>query len=183
MSDNIDSQRNSRQPLISHKLLQIEIETITDVSQTAFDAFDVDFVEILRLAEESMHDTDLDRNDNLGIKVSQRTALVYPLFVAAVRCRNGAIRRQALNLFEELSGTESVTAVRVMSAIARRLVELEEGDLIWSRTADRPPPFSRIRDFRFDVDQVHQVVEVTYWRGTRTRPHYSHSGVTQIAWQ
>ncbi|KAK1752590.1 RTA1 like protein-domain-containing protein [Echria macrotheca] len=133
--------------------------------ETLYDQFYGLFVEVVQLAGRL-----LLGNNNNGITFSAETGIIFPLYWAALRCRDGALRRAALGLLRRCS-REGVWVSEVQACVVQRTIEIEEGLVKGTLgggerelRCEDVPEFWRIHGEGVNVDREGRRVRIEYQR-------------------
>ncbi|OAA59536.1 Zn(2)-C6 fungal-type DNA-binding domain protein [Niveomyces insectorum RCEF 264] len=118
--------------LVHYKVLYIWLRVCTTVAETATDAYHADFDELVRHAEHVVKKTPgvdgapaAPQPQPLSLEVH----VLGPLYYAALKCRQPAIRRRALDLLQWAPRREGLWNAHHAYVTARRVIELEERHL------------------------------------------------------
>lgn len=137
-------QQRARVLEIQYKAATILFDTGMSPQETAFDAFNSEFNNIVTLTS-SLVD---ERNNT---EVSGRTghftfdmALVAPLYLTATRCRDPLIRRRALSILSAISRQECIWNSDMLAKIAERLISIEEDGIGQVISSEDIPLTSRL---------------------------------------
>lgn len=101
--------------------------------------------------------------------------LVFALYWTALKCRDGGVRRRAIGMLEGPCA-EGVWGAGMHAAVAKRVVEIEEGGVYEEEvrsgglaTAEDVPPDLRVGDVRTEIMPEGRVARVVVSRYTERR--------------
>jgi len=110
---------------VYHAVAKIFTATGLGYSQDIYAAFDDDFRTIIRIIDSSLG---VAQNGNESeVDFSFEMGFMPPLYLAALKCRDSALRRKALSLMALTKDKEGTWGRRECMCVASRVINLEEG--------------------------------------------------------
>ncbi|KAJ5167321.1 transcriptional regulator family: Fungal Specific TF [Penicillium canariense] len=149
--------------LMTYTSVLIEIETSLSTDQTAYDAHEPEFNQILRYAPAAIESTRSSNGKQPPFLFE--TGVFLPLFITALKCRIPQLRRQALRLMlEEAPPAQGLFMCRPAAHVVAAIVTLEETprtriekasevEHLLSRPGCIPPSQNRVWDFSLSSDK------------------------------
>jgi hypothetical protein len=142
--------------------------------ETAYDSYTDLFLEVVRLAT-ALNGSGTGTGTAPPRRIfSAEIGIVFPLYWTALRCRDGGLRRAAIEQLRACS-REGVWIPEIQARVAERAIEIEEGlvpgslrpgimaESLLSSCAD-VVEFRRIHSVGLDVDKANRRVLMTYQR-------------------
>lgn len=105
----------------------VHLSTILQPYECAYDQFEAYFFQIVNTSEDLMSKGNQNKGRSCLPRFQLQPGLFQPLWFTAIKCRASAIRRRAFYLLGEL-GCEGPWNSRIMTAVVRRLISIEEKD-------------------------------------------------------
>lgn len=127
--------------------------SIASPTETAFDVFLPDFVEIVTRIEDLADSLSLPEAaplDNESTAFTMELGIIHPLFIVATKCRDQVVRRRAIKALKR-GGREGVWEGPVVAVVAEWVMGIEEAGLKGFE-GEVVPEWTRIHDIRKDVD-------------------------------
>ena len=176
----VDPERFTRATLlqIQYHAMWTMLKCCLNAEETDYDRYLDGFSELVRLVAllvETHHQWAISTSTGTSRTFSPETGIVFPLYWTCLRCRDGQVRRTALDLLRKCS-QEGVWIPEIHARVAERAIEVEEGrvfreSLSLEDTDGLPFPgcadiyeFRRIHCVGLDVDESRQLVRLTYHR-------------------
>lgn len=144
---------------VQHTASFIWLSRCTELGEAGFDAFLPEFASIVKWSRSLMMPSTETKDPCLhtrlaslsidgAAKFSLNMAYIPPLYLVAIKCRDPMTRREAISILEETNGREGLWDARLHAKVARRLVEIEETNLLMSEGAKfvymEPGPLMRM---------------------------------------
>ncbi|OCL07363.1 hypothetical protein AOQ84DRAFT_320056, partial [Glonium stellatum] len=173
---------------IHHKVSVTTLACTLNVEERAYDAFNPLFGQIVSLAE-TLHDAAPSQEPPPHQQPQQRqrqrqqeeegeksppttfsleTGIVYPLYWAAIKCRDGRTRRHALALLRTCA-QEGVWVGEIQAGIAKRVVEIEEGEALDCAGAQgvfkeawEIPEWVRVHSVGMELDRMKREAKIVF---------------------
>lgn len=129
---------------IHHDVSTTTLACALHAEELAYDAFNPMFAQIVSLAK-TLHNTSSaepkphqqqQQEKSPPATFSLETGIIMPLYWTAIKCRDGRIRRQAVALLRTCQ-QEGVWIGEIQAEIAKRVIEIEEGELFDCATPQR----------------------------------------------
>lgn len=108
----------------------IYVSSVLQPYESVYDSFDDKFLEILQLSKDLIAKQNLIRASSSVPNFQLQPGIFQALHLTAIKCRDGHLRRKALDLFCQL-GIEGPWNARVMSCVVWRAIEIEEAGLVY----------------------------------------------------
>lgn len=138
--------------LIHHQIARISASVYSDPKESAYDAHTAEFANVINLAFSIMEAEQMPDPSKVytGPNYTFGITLVQPLFFVACKCRDGKLRRKAIDVMGSIKG-QSFCDIQLLIGVAKRIVTIEETPGKISGAA----PFevvesSRLRDVELD---------------------------------
>ena len=129
---------------IQYKTATILFSTGMSPAETAFDAYNSEFKNIVGLTSSLVGNSrELGVTEKTG-HFSLDMGVVPPLYLAATRCRDPLIRRQALSILSATTRQEGVWNSQMLAKIADRLMSIEEEGIGQLMSSEDVPASSRL---------------------------------------
>ena len=122
----ISEARGAIRPRLQHKVVHIQIANYLRKEEAAFDAYVFDFQEVVDLAASTIPKSDDPLDPEAFASVSFAKEFRAALYTTAIRCRNPFIRRRALDLLNNAPRREGFGDSRMVTIIAKKVIEMEE---------------------------------------------------------
>lgn len=123
--------------------------------QSIFDAYTKDFESIISLAEEFAALSNITSSFNLDM------AIIPPLFLTAIKCRQPLIRRKAVQKLHATPVWEGLWHSKIHAQVAERIIAIEESAL--GEFDDVPPELARVHNAQI-MDESAQVGVTFYMK-------------------
>ncbi|PSN72818.1 hypothetical protein BS50DRAFT_616347 [Corynespora cassiicola Philippines] len=114
--------------------------------------------------------------------------IIFALYWTALKCRDGALRRRAIPLLE-ISRQEGIWSGPISAAIAKRVIELEEGEPYRQyppagqlKRAKDIPEYVRIHSVRTDIDKLRRQAKLVIMRRPNGDEGGWHESVEWVSW-
>lgn len=137
----------------SEKMLRVQytaififLSTCLEIEETAWDAYLPSFTAIVDWAQSISKPPSFTAQKSTREKspsppkaspvFALDMALIPPLFLTAIKCRDPIIRRQAITLMEASPAREGLWDARLHSRVARRVMDVEESSMVLSSPSD-----------------------------------------------
>lgn len=146
--------------LIQYYIALITASTSVYAEQTAYDQFLHAFARILMLAKSSStHQVSAAATALVGVPVEM--GVIYPLYFVATKCRDRAVRQEAIDLLSSAPYPDVVWEAPILAVVSQRAKEIEETGL----DGDEPiPEFKRIHSLGLDIHHESRQVCVEFRR-------------------
>ncbi|KAH0272092.1 hypothetical protein KCU91_g6926, partial [Aureobasidium melanogenum] len=124
-----------------HTATFIWLARCTELDESGFDAYLPEFTSIVKWSrtlltpipeskEWSLHSKLASLSVSNKPRFSLNMALIPPLYLVSIKCRDPIIRREAISMLEEMNGREGLWDARLHAKAARRWVEVEESNAL-----------------------------------------------------
>lgn len=131
---------------IYHLSTFILLRATNQPGETSFDAYDEGFKQVIAHCQ---HYQELTRHPKAdGTKKTTfgfDLGVIPPLYIAASRCRDPSIRRDAIGILRSLRHREGIWDSMISVQIAEHIMAIEEAGLTNIRTSNDVPEWNRIR--------------------------------------
>lgn len=131
---------------IYHLSTFILLRATNQPGETSFDAYDEGFKQVIAHCQ---HYQELTRHPKAdGTKKTTfgfDLGVIPPLYIAASRCRDPSIRRDAIGILRSLRHREGIWDSMISEQIAEHIMAIEEAGLTNIRTSNDVPEWNRIR--------------------------------------
>lgn len=144
--------------LVQYKVIYIWIRVCTIAGESATDSYHTDFEELVHYAEQM---TKLGVGMVTPQPLSFDIQILAPLYYTALKCRYRATRRRALEMLRLAPRREALWNAHHAYVTAKRVIELEEGDL---NGHELPDETSRVHGLPLpdDASRVHNQGEMPF---------------------
>ncbi|OCK97773.1 uncharacterized protein K441DRAFT_694301 [Cenococcum geophilum 1.58] len=159
---------------IHHDVSTTTLACTLHAEELAYDAFNPMFAQIVSLAK-ILHNTSSaepkphkqqQQEKSPPATFSLETGIILPLYWTAIKCRDGRIRRQAVALLRTCQ-QEGVWIGEIQAEIAKRVIEIEEGELFDCATPQRVfktsqdiPEWVRIHSVGMTLDETRREAKI-----------------------
>jgi transcription factor-like protein len=168
-----ESSRDNRRWLllqIHHRYHLIVLQCCLHAEETAYDAFQKEFIEIVKLSEVLNASSLSEQNSFSGRTFSLENGIIRSLFWTVIKCRNAEVRRQALDQLQ-FCPQEGVWVAEIQSRIGKRVIEIEESVFVESETRNGQMKITKDGTVP-EVYRVHNVDMTLYEHDRRIMMNY-----------
>ncbi|KAF2235027.1 hypothetical protein EV356DRAFT_514659 [Viridothelium virens] len=130
---------------IFHMCMWIWLSCCNDPLEMEFDDHVSDFCQVLSLADVLVNSSSAPKSPT-ELDFTYDMEYVPPVYFAAVKCRDPMVRRRAISLLDARRRREGLWHSERCSAVAKRIMAIEEAGLCGSLTRRFPPAKYRITD-------------------------------------
>ncbi|KAF7165014.1 hypothetical protein CNMCM5623_009366 [Aspergillus felis] len=146
--------------LIQYYIALVTASTAVYAEETLYDRFLYVFKRILSLARSSNACQESAAATSL-VGVPMKMGIIYPLYFVATKCRDSAVRQEAIDLLSSAPCPDVVWEAPILLAVSRRAKEIEELSL----DGDQPiPEFKRLHSLGWAIDYESRQVRVEFRR-------------------
>ncbi|RLL98839.1 hypothetical protein CFD26_107224 [Aspergillus turcosus] len=146
--------------LIQYYIALVTASTSLYAEETLYDQFLYAFKRILLLARSSNACHESAAATSL-VGVPMKMGVIYPLYFVATRCRDSAVRQEAIDLLSSAPYPDVVWEAPVLASVARRAKEIEELGLDCNQPI---PEFRRLHSLGWAIDYESRQVRVEFHR-------------------
>ena len=132
--------------LVHYLVAWVKISTTFFADMLVYDNFLSEFGEIVAISEDIINIDNRNRAISKSPCLTLDIAMAQPLFFVARYCRDGSLRRRAINKMESV-GSDGIYNGKTVAIIANWIVETEEGDMAGRAVSEE----MRLRDVTFDI--------------------------------
>lgn len=146
--------------LIQYYIALITASTSVYAEETLYDRFLYAFKRILSLVRSSNACQQSAAATSL-VGVPMKMGVIYPLYVVATKCRDSAVRQEAIDLLSSVPYPDVVWEAPILAAVSRRAKEIEELGLDGNEPI---PEFKRLHGLGWAIDYESRQVSVEFRR-------------------
>ena len=160
---------------MTHRVASVMFHTANCIDEAAYDQFKADFLFILSECKTALYeDSQVTRKATSSLRTS--IGMISPLFFVATKCRDPAIRRQAVALLHSTARSERGWTSCMATSLARWVIVQEEQK---TPGISHPPPRIRLEDVNFSSEDRRTYLE--YWECfPRCAPVFTASSIPYI---
>ncbi|EAW19367.1 uncharacterized protein NFIA_093300 [Aspergillus fischeri NRRL 181] len=146
--------------LIQYYVALVTASTSVYAEETLYDRFVYAFKRILSLVRTS-NACQQSAAASLLVGVPMKMGVIYPLYFVATKCRDSAVRQEAIDLLSSAPYPDVVWEAPILTAVSRRAKEIEELGLDGNGPI---PEFKRLHGLGWAIDYETRQVSVEFRR-------------------